>query len=108
MSPITTPVPVQHIVLDEQGRPCIEGTRLKVVDLIAWGRANGWSAEELARQFPHLSVAQIHAALSYYYDHQPAIDREIDRLDREYDEHRRNAPESSLARRLREGRSAGQ
>ena len=34
-------------------------------------------AEELVRMFPHLSLAQVHDALSYYYDHQAEIDKEI-------------------------------
>ena len=106
MSPITSALPVQHIALDEQGRPFVEGTRIKIVELMAWARANGWGAEELAQQYPHLSLAQIHAALSYYYDHQPAIDQEINRLDHEFAEHRRNASQEAFAKRLRERRSA--
>ena len=35
------------------------------------------SAEELVRTFPHLTLAQVHDALSYYYDHQAEIDKEI-------------------------------
>ncbi|MDX1946386.1 MAG: hypothetical protein SFU86_13375 [Pirellulaceae bacterium] len=27
--------------------------------------------------YPHLSLAQIHAALAYYYDHQQEIDQQI-------------------------------
>lgn len=30
-------------------------------------------------QYPHLSLAQIHAALAYYYDHQTELDAEIQR-----------------------------
>jgi len=108
MSSVTKSAPVQHIVIDEEGRPRIDGTRLTVVDLISWSRVIGRTAEELAQQYPHLSLAQIHAALSYYYDHQSAIDQEIERLDRETEEHRRNAPETPLAKRLRAKRSAGQ
>jgi uncharacterized protein (DUF433 family) len=33
--------------------------------------------EELAAEFRHLTLAQIHDALSYYYDHQGDIDRDI-------------------------------
>ena len=107
MSPATSALPVQHVALDEQGRPYIEGTRLKIVELIAMRRASRWDADELARQYPHLSLAQIHVALSYYYDHQAAIDQEIERIDRDYREHRAAAPETSLDRRLKELRSKG-
>ena len=39
--------------------------------------AYGWSAEEMHRQHPHLSLAQIHSALAYYWDHQEELDAEI-------------------------------
>jgi hypothetical protein len=35
--------------------------------------------EELVRRFPHLTLAQIYDALSYYYDHQAEIDAEIEK-----------------------------
>jgi len=38
---------------------------------------NGWSAEEIVRQYPHLTAAEVHAALGYYYDHSAEIDAEI-------------------------------
>ncbi|HEY8747024.1 MAG TPA: DUF433 domain-containing protein [Tepidisphaeraceae bacterium] len=101
MSPRTSAIPVQHIALDERGRAYIDGTRIKVVELIAVKGANGWDADELARQYPHLTLAQIHAALSYYYDHQAAVDAEIERIDREYREHRAAAPETPLQKRIR-------
>lgn len=37
----------------------------------------GLTPEDLAREFTHLRPAQIHAALSYYYDHREEIDREL-------------------------------
>ena len=42
------------------------------------------SPEDMHAEFPHLSLAQIHAALSYYYDHQAEYDAEIERQYREY------------------------
>ncbi|MCL4536232.1 MAG: DUF433 domain-containing protein [Nitrospirae bacterium] len=59
------------------GRPIISGTRTRVSNLIAYYKL-GLSSEELAREFPHLTLSQIHDALSYYYEHQEEIDREID------------------------------
>jgi uncharacterized protein (DUF433 family) len=37
----------------------------------------GMTPEELAAEFHHLTLAQIHDALSYYYDHQGDVDRDI-------------------------------
>jgi len=78
MTPLAAPI--THIRLDEQGRPWIDGTTMKVVELIAGVVAYGWNAEELAHQYQHLTPAQIHGALAYYYDHQGFIDAELDRI----------------------------
>ncbi len=59
------------------GRPIITGTRTRVSNMVAYYKL-GLSPEELAREFPHLTLSQIHDALSYYYEHQEDIDREID------------------------------
>ncbi len=70
-----------HIVLDEEGRPIIEGTSMKVVELVVERLAYGWSPEELHFQHPYLTLGQIHSALAYYWDHAEELDREIaDRL----------------------------
>jgi len=59
------------------GKPIIAGTRTRVSNVIAYYKL-GLSPEELAREFPHLRLAQIHDVLSYYYENQEEIDREID------------------------------
>jgi hypothetical protein len=51
-------------------------------------------------QYPHLSLAQIHAALSYYYDHQQAFDAEIERQLREVEALAAEAADSPFWRRL--------
>jgi uncharacterized protein (DUF433 family) len=67
-----------HIVEDtDNGRPIITGTRTRVSNVVAYYKL-GLSAEELAREFPHLGLAQIHDALSYYYENQEDIDKEIE------------------------------
>lgn len=58
-------------------KPIIKGTRTRVANIIAYYKL-GYSAEELAREFPHLSLAQIHDALSFYYENSAQIDKEID------------------------------
>ena len=96
-----TSAPVSHIRLDDRGVAWIDGTTMKVVELATAKVAYGWDAEELHRQFPHISLAQIHSALAYYYDHQEAVDREIERIGREADELRRQSLDSPLRQRLR-------
>lgn len=72
MSPATG---YKHIALDEQGRPVIEGTRTKVLQVVLDHYTHGWSPEEMQWQHSYLSLAQIHAAFAYYYDHQEELDR---------------------------------
>jgi uncharacterized protein (DUF433 family) len=86
----TTAAPISHIVLDERGRPWISGTQTKVIEVALDKVAYGWDAEEMHRQHPHLSLAQLHAALAYYYDHQAELDAEMTRQAREFD-HMRDA-----------------
>src|SRR2546422_8841429 len=38
----------------------------------------GWSAEEIVRQYPYLTLAEVHAALTYYHDHETEIDQEME------------------------------
>jgi uncharacterized protein (DUF433 family) len=91
-----------HVVLDEQGVPLIEGTTMKIVELVVARLAYGWSPEELQIQFPHLSPGQVHAALAYYWDHAAELDREIERRVRDADAARKAGTESlsPLRRRL--------
>ncbi len=66
-----------HISIDDRGRAFVEGSKVKVIHLVLAKQAYGWSPEELKRQFPHLSLAEIHAALTYYYDNQAEVDAQI-------------------------------
>jgi len=50
------------------GSPIIDGTRI-TVRLIAHLVKGGSSAEEILASYPHLSLAQIHDAISYFFDH---------------------------------------
>ena len=76
------------IEIDEKGVPWITGANTKVVEVVLDKIAYGWSPEEMHRQHPHLSMAQIHAALSYYYQHQAEVDADIERRNRYVEEMR--------------------
>ena len=60
-----------------RGQPIISGTRTRVKNIIAYYRL-GYSPEELAREFPHLTLAQIYDALSFYHENPSKIDKEIE------------------------------
>lgn len=63
-----------HITLNNRGVPCIDGTRHRVIDIAADHVAYGYSAGQIVEQYPDLTLAQVHAALTYYFDHQEEID----------------------------------
>jgi uncharacterized protein (DUF433 family) len=73
------PVVSTLIELDEQGVAWISGTRVKVIEVALDKLAYESSPEEMAFQYPHLSLAKIHAALAYYYEHQRELDADIQR-----------------------------
>jgi len=59
------------------GSPIIDGSRI-TVRLIAQLVKTGTSAEKILASYPHLSLAQIHDAISYYFDHREEIDQDIE------------------------------
>ncbi|HMP83585.1 MAG TPA: DUF433 domain-containing protein [Verrucomicrobiota bacterium] len=89
-----------HIVLDERGVAWIDGANIKVIEVVLDHLAYGWSADAIHEQHPQLSLAEIHAALAYYYDHAPAFDEEIARQESEL-KTMRGTGQSPLQRRLR-------
>jgi len=77
---MTTQIYHPYIETDKyigHGKPLIAGTRTRVANIVAYYKL-GYSAEELAREFPHLNLSQIHDALSFYYENKDEIDRAID------------------------------
>jgi len=90
------------IEMDKDGVAWITGANTKVKEVVLDKLAHGSSPEEMALQYPHLSLAQIHAALSYYYVHQMELDAEILRDWNEVKDLAANQPESPLRKRLRE------
>jgi uncharacterized protein (DUF433 family) len=91
----------EHIEFDAAGTPIIVGTTMKVVELVTAHLAHGWSPAELHFQHPYLTLGQIHAALAYYWDHQAALDAEIERRWQLSEQARQEAGPSPLAARLR-------
>ena len=70
-----------YIVKDEQilsGEPIIKGTRTSVRAIIEIWRLGGLP-EDIPNRLPHLTLAQVFDALSYYSDHQDEINAHIER-----------------------------
>lgn len=65
--------------IDERGMAWIAGTKVKVTEVVLDKIAYGSSPEEIHFQHPNLSLAQIHGALTYYYENQDKVDEQIRR-----------------------------
>src|ERR1700689_5301775 len=90
-----------HIHRDAEGRAWIDDTNVKVIEVALDHIAYGWSADEIHVQHPQLSLGQIHAALSFYFDHQQEFDRRIEASLQEADRLAAESKDSPLRRRLR-------
>lgn len=66
------------IATDEEGVPRIFGTPLKVIEIALDRLAHEWTADEICRQHPGLTLPQVHAALGYYFENQAECDRQIE------------------------------
>ena len=72
---MTTTTKHRYIVRDDGilgGEPIVTGTRTPVRAIVETWRL-GVSPEEMLSHFPHLTLAQVFDALSYYADHQAEI-----------------------------------
>ena len=48
------------------GRPCIAGTGVSVRRIVGWYQL-GENPEDIADNYPHLTLGQVYAALAYYH-----------------------------------------
>ncbi len=71
----------RYIVTDDRilsGEPIINGTRTPVRAIVELWR-HGIAPESIPSHLPHLTLAQVFDALSYYSDNQDEINRAIER-----------------------------
>ncbi len=72
---------VQHIIRTPDvfgGKPRIEGHRIRVLDIVTWHEKRGLSPDEILDLYPGLTLADIYAALTYYFDHQDEVDADFE------------------------------
>jgi len=72
----------QHIVRQEGflgGSPHIAGHRVRVADIVVWHEKRGFSPDQIVDSFPGITLADVHAALAYYFDHSTEIEAEFQR-----------------------------
>jgi uncharacterized protein (DUF433 family) len=100
-----TTMSTSHIIFDDKNVAHIDGTTTKVIEIVQDYLSWGWTPDIIHRQYPYLSLAQIHAAFVYYYDHQTELDSEIERREK-YAEHMASqVSDSPLRKKLREHES---
>jgi uncharacterized protein (DUF433 family) len=63
------------------GKPRVAGTRIRVQDIMVWHELRGMSPDQIVADFPQLTHGDVHAALTYYFDHREEIHREMERAE---------------------------
>lgn len=59
------------------GRPRIDGHRITVEDVAIWHERMGMSPAVIVENYPTITLAQVHAALAYYFENREAIEADI-------------------------------
>jgi uncharacterized protein (DUF433 family) len=89
-----------HIDIGLDGRAYISAKQTKVEEIVLDHLAHSWDAQEIHRQHPHLSLAEIYSALAYYYDHRAEVDDQIAQGLSQVNEIRNSLPISSVRLKL--------
>ncbi len=91
-----------HITRNADGLARLERhPRVRVSMIVCDYLSRSWSAEEIALQYPHLTLAEVYAALGYYFDHREEIDAELAAELAEAERDLSERPETPLLARLR-------
>jgi uncharacterized protein (DUF433 family) len=81
------------------GQPRIAGTRIKVRHVYTWVERMGKTPAQVVADYPHLTMAQVHAALAYYWTHQDEIHQDIENEEKLVAELQATAGPSKLRQR---------
>jgi uncharacterized protein (DUF433 family) len=77
------PIAIQHIEMRPSAihgeKACIAGTRISVEDIYVWHELMGKTPDQIVAEYPFLSLAQVHSALAFYYDHADEIRQQASR-----------------------------
>ena len=82
------------------GKACIAGHRVRVMDIVVWHERRGHSPDEIVDMFPGITLADVHAALAYYFDRRSEIEADL-KCDAELAEKLQPLFPSKLQERLR-------
>ena len=93
----------QHIEITPDvacGKPRIAGRRITVQNIVIWHERMGMIPDEIATEYD-LTLAEVYAALAYYFDHRAEIDQSIVESEAFVEALRQNTP-SILKQRIQE------
>ena len=71
---------IQHITKTPGlcgGRACIAGHRIRVIDIVVLHEMRGHSAHEIVDMYPGITLSDVYAALTYYFDHRQEIEEDF-------------------------------
>ena len=83
------------------GKPCIAGTRIRVWDIYVHHEVRGMTPDEIVAQYPELSLADVHAAMAYYWDNREAIEKQMKEADEFVDQLKAVTGPGPIDRKLR-------
>ena len=63
------------------GRACIAGHSIRVMDVVVWHEMRGYCPDEIVDMFPGITLADVYAALAYYFDNREEIQDEFRKSD---------------------------
>ncbi|MHB8846072.1 MAG: DUF433 domain-containing protein [Nitrospirota bacterium] len=98
----------QHIEISPDvagGKPHIAGRRITVQNIVIWHERLGMNADEIAAEHD-LTLADIHAALAYYFDHRQELDQALE-VGEAFVEALRQKQSSKLRKKLEERQPHG-
>lgn len=96
---------VQHITKTPGvcgGRACIAGHRIRVQDIVFLHEMRSMPPKEIIAEFPGITLADVHAALAYYFDNRQEIENEFRETEQWAEWAKLNAP-SKIPAEAREG-----
>lgn len=71
--------PTSHVEITPgtcSGQPRVAGTRIRVSNIVLWAE-QGQSPDEIVAGHPQLTLADVHAALAFYFDNREGMDKLI-------------------------------
>lgn len=99
---MTAAIAYPHIVKENGESARLEShARVRVAQIVMDYLAHGWSVDEICHQYPHLQHAEVHAAMTYYFDHRDEIEGEIQTELKEIEQDRKLAKPSPFYLRMK-------